>query len=125
MDNAERRRHIRLDIGEKLFVQIVSAEDAQELVGKTYFCKTVDVSETGLKITVQQEVPKNCEVELWVQMQSTAKKYFLFGHTQWCIGKPQDNGNFEMGIKLKQGDKSDFQSWQYLFDNNINNLLHK
>jgi len=123
MENAERRRHVRLEMDEKLFVQIVSASDAQELVGKTYFCKTVDVSESGLKITVQQEVPKNCEVELWVQIHSTAEKYFLFGHTQWCVGFEQGGGNYELGIKLKDGDESDIQKWQYLFDDHINGLL--
>ena len=123
MENAERRRHVRLELDEKLFVQIVSASDAKELVGKTYFCKTLDVSESGLKITVQQEVPKNCEVELWVQIHSTAKKYFLFGHTQWCIGLEQAGGNYELGIKLKEGEETDLKKWQYLFDGHINSLL--
>jgi len=123
MENAERRRHIRLEMDEKLFVQIISASNAQELVGKTYFCKTLDVSESGLKITVQQQVPKNCEVELWVQIHSTSKKYFLSGHTQWCIGFEQSVGSYELGIKLKNGKSSDLEQWQYLFDEHINSLL--
>ena len=123
MENAERRRHVRLEVDEKLFVQIVSASDAEELVGKTYFCKTVDVSESGLKITVEQEVPKKCEVELWVQVQSTGKKYFLFGQTQWCMGFKHANGSYELGIQLQQADKTDLEEWRYLFDAHINSFL--
>ncbi len=124
MDNSERRRHIRLQSDEKLFVQVVAASESPELVGKTYFCKTLDVSESGLKITVQHCVPQGCEVELWVQVQSTAKKYFLQGLTQWCDDLEQADGHFELGIRLSDASKSDFKQWQYLFDGHINRFLN-
>lgn len=123
MDNSERRRHIRLQSDEKLFVQVVAASESSNLVGKTYFCKALDVSESGLKVTVQHCVPEKCDVELWVQVNSTAKKYFLKGKIQWCDELEKTNGHFELGIRLSHAGDSDFKQWQYLFDGHINRFL--
>lgn len=123
MESLERRRHIRLQRDEKLFVQVVSASESPELVGKTYFCKTLDVSESGLKIIVQNCVPNGSELELWVQIQSLSTKYFLHGFSQWCDDVRRVEGSYELGIRLSPRSDTDFGKWQYLFDGHINKLL--
>ncbi len=117
-EETDRRRHARLQRDDQLFIQVLAASESPSLVGATILCQTLDVSSSGIKIEVDQEVPVNSEIDLWIDVRACARKFFLNGLIKWCYEQNADMDQFQLGIELLNMPFSDFVKWQELFDGN-------
>ena len=120
-DETDRRRHTRLQRDDQLFIQVLAASESPSLVGATIKCQTLDVSSSGIKVEVNQEVPIDSEIDLWVDARACARKYFLNGLVKWCYEHNASMNQFQIGIELLNMPFTDFAEWQDLFDG-IENL---
>ena len=111
----DRRQHIRLQREDKLFIQVIAASESPQLVGETLSCTAVDISASGLKITLHDEVPIGSEIDLWVDIRSCAAKYFLNGLVKWCYEADAGDNSYQIGVELLNMPYTDFINWQYLF----------
>lgn len=111
----ERRRHLRLERDDKLFIQVLAASETPELVGESFYCTALDASESGLRIGVNQEVAINSEVDLWIDVVSCARKYFLRGLVKWSYELASDVESYQLGIELFDQEVTDYEEWQLLF----------
>ena len=111
-DHNERRQFPRLDRDEKLFLQITRCDDDDRLLGKTILCSTVDVSETGMKLRTESPVATGIEIDLWVNIDGRAGKFFLSGKVQWSM--PGEGGHCA-GIELLDAENTDIRGWRELF----------
>lgn len=113
---SERRQSSRLLKDEKLYIQILAASEAPDLVGETQTCTSVDISATGIKLEVSQEVPVDSEVEMWVDVKSIAGKYYLYGIVKWCYSYDAENNIFHIGIEFQDKSLTDFQQWHQFLE---------
>ena len=113
---SDRRRHVRLLRDDHLFIQILAASESPDLVGSILCCQTMDVSSSGIKIQLDQEVPIHSEIDLWVDVKACARKFFLNGIVKWCYDENGDGVPFRVGIQLLNMPYTDYLPWQRLFD---------
>ena len=88
-------------------------DDDETLLGKTVLCSTVDVSETGLKLRTDSAISTGIEIDLWVNIDGRAGKFFLSGKVQWSF--PGEGGHCA-GVELLDADNTDIRGWRELFN---------
>ena len=112
---SERRCRQRLKRDDRLFIQVIAASKNPSLVGQTFYCEAVDASEKGLQLSVNQDVAAASEVDLWVDVESSARKYFLRAVVRWCREQDSESHSYQLGIELQEQQKTDYEEWQLLF----------
>lgn len=110
----ERRRHRRLKQREQLFIQIIEADSAPALRGKTLYCSSLDVSAGGIQIELDQEAPPGCILDLWVEVKGRRGRFYLSGEVRWCRAD-SDRGKHQIGIELQEGETTLDETWKALF----------
>ena len=115
-EETDRRRHTRLLRDDQLFIQILAASESPHIVGVTLHCFTRDVSSSGVKIEVDEEIPLHSELDLWVDVKACARKFFLSGLVKWCYEQNADASCYQLGIELLDMPFTDFKSWQKIFN---------
>ena len=95
-----------------LSLKIVFASETPGLLGKNLSGQTIDVSASGLGVSLNCEVPLKSNLDFWVTLNGDFKKYFLSGKVQWC--KPSsEEGMYSVGIPLHErtDTATDLDSW--------------
>jgi hypothetical protein len=110
-NNQDRRQHTRQPRDERVVVQIVSSTRDTLPPGTVVRCSTKDVSPTGIRIQLDQQVPEGFHLELWVEVSNHPTKFYLSGEVKWSRELDQA-GRYLVGIELKDADTEDFKQWQ-------------
>ncbi len=105
-DHHEQRCELRRESSDRLFLQIVQAEE-QDLVGTTISSSALDASENGLKIASDQHIPAGCIIDLWVDDSAGPGKFFLSSEVRWIL--EDQSGSFRFGVKLLDSAATDIQ----------------
>ena len=108
MTEQEKRSEQRHPAVERLFVQIVSSDDA-DLIGTTLSCATLDVSAGGLRIQTTSEIPVGCQLDLWIDNSAGPGKFFLSSDVRWAI---QVETGYQAGVELHEGAATDIAAWR-------------
>jgi hypothetical protein len=108
---SEQRRNDRKEASERIFVQVIAAQDA-DLVGTTISCNALDISADGIRILCPTPIPAGTKLDIWVDMASSPGKYFLTSDVRWS--RTNEQGNHEIGVKLHDGATTDIQQWRQL-----------
>ena len=106
-----RRKQPRLASEDKLFVEIMAAENRADIVGLVLNCTTIDISPTGIRLTLPMQVQKGTRLDLWIDSQMSAKKFFLHGEVMWCNFDPQID-QCQAGLEIKDHPMTDYLTWQ-------------
>ncbi len=113
----DRRQHARQPRDERVVVQIVSSTRDAMPPGTVVRCSAKDVSSRGLKIQLDQQLPKGFLLELWIEISNHPGKFFLAGEVKWC--QELDEGKrYLIGVELKEGETDDFKLWQEVLGGN-------
>ena len=122
MDNVntveERRDSVRFELKEALDMKIVFSSENPGLLGKTLCGSTIDVSASGLRIELNQQIKLDSVLDVWVTLKDSQKRYFLTGNVRWC--KEMEVGDyFQIGVVLRERSDTitDLDSWQSVFKN--------
>ena len=107
-DSHDRREHERQDRDEILFLQITRCEANTRLEGTTVLCSTLDVSASGLRLNTEKPVEKGQEMDLWVNVDGRAGKFFLAGVVAWSHS---ENGKHSAGIQILEQENTDYRGW--------------
>jgi len=111
-----RRGSQRISLKEALNLKIVFSSENPNLLGKTLCGSTVDVSASGLRIEMNQQIKIDSVLDVWVTLKESQKKYFLTGNVRWC--QKLDTGDFfQIGVVLRERSDTvtDLDSWQSTF----------
>lgn len=108
MHSHDKRREIRHESQETLFVQIIASPDAS-LVGTTISCQACDVSAHGLRVQTDVPIPEDCHLDLWVDNSAGPGKYFLSSTVRWS--QSVDGIHFA-GVELHDGAATDIDLWR-------------
>ena len=110
----ERRTSLRGAREERLFIKVVSSPSGSPLDGVAIGCLTVDVSATGLRILIGQEIEIGSELELWVDVRGISGKFLLKGIVRWLRA---ENDNYQCGVELNDHEETaELADWQELFN---------
>jgi len=114
----ERRDSVRFELKEALDMKIVFSSENPGLLGKTLCGSTIDVSASGLRIELNQQIKLDSVLDVWVTLKDSQKRYFLTGNVRWC--KEMEVGDyFQIGVVLRERSDTitDLDSWQSVFKN--------
>lgn len=114
MSANERRTELRGVREERLFVKVLESGNSPEMKEMTLSCSTLDVSASGLRLSVSEVVSPETLLELWIEVKGVAGKFLLTGLVRWCCPHGEE---FICGVELiEQGQVSDLADWQELFN---------
>ncbi len=111
-----RRESPRISLKEALNMKIVFSSENPNLLGKTLCGSTIDVSASGLRIELNQQIKIDSVLDVWVTLKENQKKYFLTGNVRWC--RTLETGEyFQIGVVLRERSDTvtDLDSWQATF----------
>ena len=117
MDNFEERRADKRFIkSEGISLKIVFSSENPGLLGKTMTGETLDVSASGMRISMEREIKVDSVLDVWVTLHDENKKYFLTGNVRWCRASESGDG-YQVGLVLRERTDTvtDLVSWQQFF----------
>lgn len=113
LQEQDRRGAVRYESKEALDLKIVFSSENPNLLGKTLNGSTIDVSSSGLRIELNQQIKIDSVLDVWVTLKNSNKKYFLTGNVRWCT-EMAVGGYFQIGVVLRERSDTitDLDSWQ-------------
>lgn len=109
----ENRRHQRKSRKEKIFIEVLAAQDEQA-DSLTFECHTEDISRSGLKIKSRYPLIVNSILEMLINFKSSQQKFLLTGEVKWL--KKMSDDEFAAGFELIESEHSDYLIWHKVFD---------
>ncbi len=98
----------RIERDEEVLVDVINCIDQPELNDTSLACRTVDVSENGMKVKSELAIPIKTRLGLRLDLASVL--YRLEGEVRWC----KDEGTHYIGLRL-DGDSPDLVPWTRMF----------
>ena len=96
-------------------VMIKSSPEAEDLVGRIFFCHTKDVSIGGIKLLVDIDIPCGAILELGIIFSNSPERHWQMGNVIWCDGcvdESLEQGNWHnIGIRFDTDANPKFNSW--------------
>ena len=116
IDYEERRADPRVEHAADLAVKIVFSSTSPGLLGKNLDSKTVDISASGLRISLDRPIEVDSVLDVWVTLKKENKKYFLTGNVRWC-NETEKPGIYHAGVVLRERTDTitDLRSWRKSF----------
>lgn len=102
---------------ENINIKIVFSSENPGLLGKKIDGSTVDVSASGMRLTLGNPIRVDSVLDVWVSSTTDKNhKYFLTGNVRWC-NKSEQPGLYQIGLVLRErtDTTTDLRSWQEAF----------
>ncbi|MGC1952487.1 MAG: PilZ domain-containing protein [Gammaproteobacteria bacterium] len=106
----EQRSAPRLACEERLFVRIVSSHPNVLLEGKTIHCSTQDLSEGGLRLSLEERVPVGSTLQLWIKVADYPGTFLVNGIIRWV--REQSPNVFLSGVELRDDPRDEIRGWE-------------
>ncbi len=112
-DSDERRVDERVTQTAAFSLKIIFTSDNPSLLGKSLYGSTIDVSASGLKLSLQNELPVGSTIDVVITLKGNPRQYFLSGKVRWCK-KADDGANYHVGIALQDliNTDTDYKAWR-------------
>ena len=114
MNNFEdRRADKRVEQKEDISLKIVFSSENPGLLGKNLSGETLDISASGLRISLPFAIKIDSVLDVWVSFHKENKKYFLTGNVRWCR-EDAERAGFLIGLVLRERTDTitDLASWK-------------
>lgn len=98
----------RIEREEDVLVDVISCRRDPSLNDTSMSCKTVDVSEAGMKVASDLDIPVATVLGLRLDLSSVL--YRLEGEVRWC----KDEGTHYVGLLLDE-ESADYANWTRMF----------
>ena len=98
----------RIEREESVLVDIINCVDQPDLNDTALACRTLDISEDGMKVISELNLPVNTLLGLRLDLETHL--YRLQGHVRWT----NDEGDFHVGLLLNQ-ESPDLRDWAQMF----------
>lgn len=99
----------RIERDEEVLVDVISCLIQPELNDTALACRTVDVSEKGMRVTTAMAIPVDTFVSLRLDLPTAL--YRLEGRVRWT----KEEDEFNIGLLLSD-QSQDFSAWTKLFE---------
>lgn len=110
LENIDRRRHQRIEVVKAIFIEVVSRRNRRESENMILRCETIDVSLSGLKIYVTQQIAQGSQLNIAVPMEDWKENLELVGDAVWV--KPVEKGQgYWVGLELRDSNRENMAKW--------------
>ena len=106
----DRRQHPRLTFQRAIYIEVAKRGQIRDSHTDVMRCETVDVSVSGLKVFVPQEVPADSHLYIAAHTDDWQESLELQGVARWCAPAVEKNG-YWLGLELMDADSSAMQKW--------------
>lgn len=120
---SERREFERFKEENRVAVTILSAEAAPNLVNKTFFCPTENLSESGLRLSVHVGVPVGAELELRIAFLKPLRSFKHEGRVVWVRRESRHRFPYAIGVEFTRIEAGGIEAWRALITNKL--LMHQ
>lgn len=112
-EHQERRIDKRISQTEAFSLKIMFTSENPTLLGKSLYGSTIDISASGLKLSLQSQLPIDSTIDVVVILKGSPKQYFLSGKVRWCK-KDEAKGNYHVGVALQDlfNTETDYEAWR-------------
>lgn len=112
-DFTDRRADTRTEAHNVTNIKIVFSSETPGLLGTNLPGSAVDVSASGLRLSLNKEVQVNSNLDIWVTLKGDFKNFFLSSKVRWCR-QVDDSGIYQAGILLHERTdiKTDLSEWK-------------
>ncbi len=104
-DSKERRRDPRIERSTEVAFEVSFLDDRMTPVKLN--SKTLDISKSGIRMTLSQELPIGFITELCIE-NAQGRMMLLFAEVKWCRPEGQI---FQCGLELMDAEDSDLHHW--------------
>ncbi len=104
-----RERQTRVEREEQVLVDVIDCDEQPRLRNTSLACRTVDVSELGIKMASRLDLPVNTRLGLRLDLPTSL--YRLEGEVRWS----RTEDECFVGLLLDKG-SPDFVSWKRMFE---------
>ena len=113
MTNQDERRSEERISHQATKLQIVFTSDTPSLLGKDLKGSTVDISASGLQITLNMDIPIDSTMDVRIVLDGNPKEYFLSSKVRWCK-KSDQSDMYNVGLVLQDlfNTDTDYDSWR-------------
>ena len=109
---SERREFERFKEENRVAVTVLSAEAAPELVDKTFFCPTENLSESGLRLSVHVAVPVGAELEMRIAFLNPLRSFKHEGRVVWFRRENRDRYPYALGVEFTRIEAAGLNAWR-------------
>ncbi|MDA0989428.1 MAG: PilZ domain-containing protein, partial [Verrucomicrobia bacterium] len=109
---AERRINDRFREANRVAVTIISASGAPDLINRTFFCPTADLSRSGLRLTVHIGVPVGAELELRIAFLKPLRTFTHAGRVVWVRKENHDRFPYALGVEFTALEPAAEEIWE-------------
>ena len=99
----------RIEREEEVLVDVIDCSQRPDLNHTSIACRTVDVSENGMKVNTELSIPVHTIVSLRLDLPS--QLYRLKGEVRWA----RDEGRHYVGLMLDEN-SPDMIAWNQMFE---------
>ena len=109
------RKHIRLKMDTKVFVEVMAASPEEGGEAVLVECDVADVSFGGLKVNLDAELIKGSILSICVVMPAFEEPFYLAGEVKWSrLNEEEEGGQWSAGFQLLTSSGSDIEHWREL-----------
>ena len=111
--NKNRRADERHETHEALSLTIIFTSQNPGLLGRTIRGSTIDISASGLRITLGTALPPDSTIDMSIALKDDPDKFFLSGKVRWCRDT-EEEGVYQIGIALQDliNTETDYKRWR-------------
>jgi hypothetical protein len=111
----ERRVARRSEQSLAVRLKIVFTSDNPRQLGRILDGSTVDVSASGLRLSMPQALSVDSTIDINVTLDRDFREYFLSAKVRWC--KQMDDLSYQVGAELQDllDTPTDYRAWKMMF----------
>lgn len=111
--NNDRRQSERNAQEESIIVQVVPHSKVVPIKNKPIYGETVNISERGVQVCLDNSLPPQSSIALWIDLETIHKRILLVGQVKWCR-KDEDSNSYLVGIELAPENSEEADNWYEL-----------
>ena len=115
---AERRRHPRVLDESLVAVTVLASPDAPDLINRTFFCHSEDLSVSGIRLHVPVVLPRKASLILRIAFAAPLKAFRRFGTVAWCRPTPDDQVH-DAGVEFAVPSSESEGEWLRMVDDKL------
>lgn len=106
------RKHDRIPFEDDVFIKMMQTTNPEKIdEGATILCSILDVSVTGVRLSVPSELPIGSRMEVWVKSKEYEGTLKIKGKVVWCESVEGTPG-LQAGIEIRNYEHTDFKEFQ-------------
>jgi hypothetical protein len=108
----DRRKHPRISYDTAVHVKLYTVYGQADLAGRNLFCTTNDISEMGIRLTIDRDLPVGTSIELRVAIIDPPTAFAHVAEVRWVRAISPER--FQIGVEFAGATPQHLDAWTNL-----------